>query len=136
MRGGGEPARCRQFPTCPPSFSFLPSLTHASITALSFIFFSFALDPAPRGIHVQARPVPLLLTNQTPLPSYQLGFPSLPAQPPTAEELAADEKTLQDLHHLLMETQMMEGKLVCGNCGHEYAVREGIANFLLPSHLV
>lgn len=30
----------------------------------------------------------------------------------------------------------MEGKLVCGACGHEYAVKEGIANFLLPNHLV
>jgi len=66
----------------------------------------------------------------------QLGFPELPEQPPTAEELEADEKTLKDLHTLLMETQMNEGKLVCGHCGHEYAVREGIANFLLPSHLV
>lgn len=52
------------------------------------------------------------------------------------EELQADEKTLKDLHNLLMETQIMEGKLVCRNCQHEYAVREGIANFLLPSHLV
>ncbi|RYP52828.1 hypothetical protein DL768_002077 [Monosporascus sp. mg162] len=66
----------------------------------------------------------------------ELSFPALPPQPPTAEELRGDEKTLRDLHGLLMETQMMEGKLVCGNCGHEYAVREGIANFLLPSHLV
>jgi multifunctional methyltransferase subunit TRM112 len=66
----------------------------------------------------------------------QLGFPQLPEQPPTAEELEADEKMLKELHTLLMETQMNEGKLVCGLCGHEYAVREGIANFLLPSHLV
>ena len=66
----------------------------------------------------------------------QLGFPSLPADPPTAEELAVDEKMQRDLHQLLVETQMSEGKLVCGNCGHEYAVKEGIANFLLPSHLV
>ena len=66
----------------------------------------------------------------------QLGFPALPENPPTVEELEADEKTLKDLHSLLMETQIMEGKLVCGCCGHEYAVREGIANFLLPSHLV
>ena len=29
----------------------------------------------------------------------------------------------------------MEGSLVCGNCGHEYSIKEGIANFLLPSHL-
>jgi multifunctional methyltransferase subunit TRM112 len=66
----------------------------------------------------------------------QLGFPTLPASPPTAEELAADEKMQRELHALLMETQISEGKLVCGNCGHEYAIHEGIANFLLPSHLV
>jgi multifunctional methyltransferase subunit TRM112 len=65
-----------------------------------------------------------------------LGFPELPEQSPTAEQLQADEKMMQDLHHLLLETQMSEGKLVCANCGHEYAVKEGIANFLLPSHLV
>ncbi|KAM3509741.1 hypothetical protein MY10362_000415 [Beauveria mimosiformis] len=68
--------------------------------------------------------------------SSELGFPQLPEQAPTAEELQADEKTLKDLHHLLLETQISEGKLVCGNCGHEYAIKEGIANFLLPSHLV
>jgi multifunctional methyltransferase subunit TRM112 len=66
----------------------------------------------------------------------QLGFPQLPEQAPTAVELKGDDKTLRDLHHLLLETQMSEGKLVCGSCGHEYAVKEGIANFLLPSHLV
>jgi multifunctional methyltransferase subunit TRM112 len=42
----------------------------------------------------------------------------------------------KDLHRLLMETTIQEGKLVCRACGHEYAVKEGIANFLLPSHLV
>lgn len=66
----------------------------------------------------------------------QLGFPDLPESAPTQEDLENDEKTLKDLHNLLIETQMMEGKLVCGHCGHEYAVREGIANFLLPTHLV
>ncbi|KAL7625441.1 type I protein arginine N-methyltransferase Rmt1 [Parahypoxylon ruwenzoriense] len=66
----------------------------------------------------------------------ELGFPALPPQPPSEEDLRRDEKALRDLHGLLMETQMVEGKLVCANCGHEYAVREGIANFLLPSHLV
>ncbi|ATY66503.1 hypothetical protein CCM_03914 [Cordyceps militaris CM01] len=68
--------------------------------------------------------------------SSELGFPQLPEQAPTAEQLQADEKILKDLHHLLLETQISEGKLVCGNCGHEYAIKEGIANFLLPSHLV
>ena len=60
----------------------------------------------------------------------------MPAQPPTAEELESNEAMLKELHTLLLETQIMEGKLVCGNCGHEYNIREGIANFLLPSHLV
>ncbi|KAI9755141.1 MAG: hypothetical protein M4579_004407 [Chaenotheca gracillima] len=54
-------------------------------------------------------------------------------QPNTPEE---NDKILRDLHSLLIETEVMEGKLVCGNCGHEYAIKEGIANFLLPEHLV
>lgn len=45
-------------------------------------------------------------------------------------------QTLKDLHTLLMETGVQSGKLVCGSCEHEYAVKEGIANFLLPSHMV
>lgn len=46
-----------------------------------------------------------------------------------------DEKIMRDLHTLLLETEVREGKMVCGNCGHEYKIKEGIANFLLPSHL-
>lgn len=52
------------------------------------------------------------------------------------EEKKEPSQLARDLHRLLMETCIQEGKLVCGNCGHEYAVKEGIANFLLPSHLV
>ena len=48
----------------------------------------------------------------------------------------AEDKLWRDLHKLLLETQVVEGKMVCGNCGHEYVVKEGIANFLLPNHLV
>lgn len=66
----------------------------------------------------------------------KLGFPQLPEEAPTAEALKTDEKLAADLHKLLMETHLVEGKLACGNCGHEYPIREGIANFLLPSHLV
>ncbi|KAK4164921.1 peptidyl-prolyl cis-trans isomerase B [Cladorrhinum sp. PSN259] len=80
--------------------------------------------------------LPRLDWNALRTTSTELGFPALPEQPPTLEELESDEKTLKDLHALLMETNLMEGKLVCGHCGHEYAVKEGIANFLLPSHLV
>ncbi|KAF2671270.1 hypothetical protein BT63DRAFT_211788 [Microthyrium microscopicum] len=52
------------------------------------------------------------------------------------EETREASQLAKDLHHLLLETTMQEGKLVCGCCGHEYAVKEGIANFLLPAHLV
>lgn len=42
---------------------------------------------------------------------------------------------MRSVHTLLLETEVMEGKMVCGNCGHEYKIKEGIANFLLPNHL-
>ena len=57
-----------------------------------------------------------------------------PAEP--EPEASEREQLLRDLHKLLLETQVMEGKMVCGNCGHEYKIKEGIANFLLPNHLV
>ncbi|CZR69160.1 probable TRM112 Subunit of an adoMet-dependent tRNA methyltransferase (MTase) complex (Trm11p-Trm112p) [Phialocephala subalpina] len=66
----------------------------------------------------------------------ELGFPTLPALPPTRDELESNEKMMSELHTLLLETQISEGSLVCGNCGHEYKIKEGIANFLLPNHLV
>ena len=70
----------------------------------------------------------------------QLGLPALPDVVPEAEVLMTDDnepsQTLKDLHTLLMETSVQSGKLVCGSCEHEYAVKEGIANFLLPSHMV
>ncbi|KAL6709691.1 hypothetical protein ACN47E_001119 [Coniothyrium glycines] len=78
----------------------------------------------------------------------ELGLPALPAQAPTPADLVeekpaepenADEtpsQTARDLHRVLLETCIQEGKLVCGSCGHEYAVKEGVANFLLPGHLV
>ncbi|KAJ5364463.1 Multifunctional methyltransferase subunit trm112 [Penicillium cataractarum] len=65
----------------------------------------------------------------------ELGFPTLPETKPEGDALN-EEQTLKDLHRLLLETQVIEGKLVCGNCGHQYVIKEGIANFLLPSHLV
>lgn len=73
------------------------------------------------------------------LPS-QLGLPSLPEKAPEENDLMTEDnepsQTLKDLHTLLMETSVQNGKLVCGSCQHEYAVKEGIANFLLPSHMV
>ncbi|KAL8726046.1 MAG: hypothetical protein Q9166_006961 [cf. Caloplaca sp. 2 TL-2023] len=67
----------------------------------------------------------------------ELGFTNLPAtKPEGSSETEEEQKTMRDLHMLLMETEVVEGKMVCGNCGHEYKIKEGIANFLLPNHLV
>ncbi|KAI4103698.1 MAG: hypothetical protein L6R37_003704 [Teloschistes peruensis] len=66
----------------------------------------------------------------------ELGFTDLPATKPEGPcETEEEQKTMRDLHTLLLETEVMEGKMVCGNCGHEYKIKEGIANFLLPNHL-
>lgn len=48
----------------------------------------------------------------------------------------AQGEVLRKLHNLLLETGVVEGKLVCGNCGFEYPIKEGVGNFLLPAHLV
>ena len=63
-------------------------------------------------------------------------IPNLPADAPTPAEVEANPQMAQELHKLLLETQINEGSLACRNCGHEYAVKEGIPNFLLPNHLV
>lgn len=52
------------------------------------------------------------------------------------EEELEPTQLAKDLHRLLWETSILAGELVCASCGHEYAIKEGIANFLLPSHLV
>ena len=46
------------------------------------------------------------------------------------------EEVLLRLHKLLLETGVVEGKLVCRNCGFEYPIKDGVGNFLLPPHLV
>ncbi|CAF9924568.1 MAG: type I protein arginine N-methyltransferase Rmt1 [Heterodermia speciosa] len=69
------------------------------------------------------------------VPEEKPELPALDASSSTDTIEPADEKTLRELHTLLLETEVREGKLVCGNCGHEYKIKEGIANFLLPSHL-
>ncbi|KAF1964993.1 Trm112p-domain-containing protein [Bimuria novae-zelandiae CBS 107.79] len=80
----------------------------------------------------------------------ELGLPELPETAPTRDHLVegkeeakegeeVDEvpsQTARDLHRVLLETTVKEGKLVCGNCAHEYKVMEGVPNFLLPGHLV
>lgn len=56
---------------------------------------------------------------------------------PREEEGESDkkDKVLRQLHTILLETSVTEGKLVCGKCGFEYPIKEGVGNFLLPANL-
>ncbi|CAI6341573.1 unnamed protein product [Periconia digitata] len=102
--------------------------------------------------------LPRLMWEEIRVIASELGLPSLPTTPPTREDLVegasqaqateqaegeavaeveeVPSQTAKDLHRILLETGIKEGKLVCGNCAHEYKVMEGVANFLLPGHLV
>ncbi|KAJ4344724.1 uncharacterized protein N0V89_012468 [Didymosphaeria variabile] len=94
--------------------------------------------------------LPRLMWDELRTITSELGLPELPPAAPTREDLvepgaqAAEgeeveeqpSQTAKDLHRVLLETTVKEGKLACGNCGHEYKVMEGVPNFLLPGHLV
>ncbi|KAI9295082.1 Trm112p-domain-containing protein [Neoconidiobolus thromboides FSU 785] len=60
----------------------------------------------------------------------ELGLPGLPESLP--EHL--DEDLLRLLHNILLETQIKSGLMVCNNCQHPFAIKDGIANMLLAEH--
>jgi len=62
-----------------------------------------------------------------------LGNTDLPPTKPEADE--SNEQLLRDLHALLLETQIKDGKMTCKNCGNLYHIKNTIPNFLLPPHL-
>lgn len=67
----------------------------------------------------------------------QMEIDSAPQKGAAAKEEDIDkkEKVLRQLHTLLLEMSVSEGKLACGKCGFEYPIKEGVGNFLLPAHL-
>lgn len=66
-----------------------------------------------------------------------LGNTSLPPiKPENLDPIMEDDQPiLKDLHTLLVETQITEGKMTCKNCSHVYHIKNSIPNFLLPPHL-
>lgn len=46
------------------------------------------------------------------------------------------DQILKSLHNVLLETNVREGQMRCGRCGHIYPIKEGIANMLLAEHEV
>ena len=41
------------------------------------------------------------------------------------------DEVLMQIHHALLELEVMSGKLVCAHCGREYVIEPGIHNVLL-----
>lgn len=65
-----------------------------------------------------------------------LGKHDLPQDKPELDPIMEDDKlVLQDLHNLLVESNIIDGKMVCNNCEHIYYIKNSIPNFLLPPHL-
>ena len=66
-----------------------------------------------------------------------LGNESLPpTKPEDLDPIMEDNQAIiKDLHTLLVETQIIEGKMICKNCQHIYYIKNSIPNFLLPPHL-
>ncbi|KAJ9116442.1 hypothetical protein QFC22_004884 [Naganishia vaughanmartiniae] len=65
-----------------------------------------------------------------------LGNDSLPDEMPEDKEELRSEEFLTKLHHVLMETHVEEGAMVCQGCGHVYQISSGIPNMLLAEHEV
>ena len=58
-----------------------------------------------------------------------MGLSTLPPQ--LTQELADDSEFLKALHHVLMNVHLVRGVLTCPDTGREFAVRDGIPEFML-----
>merc|ERR1711953_1425066 len=49
----------------------------------------------------------------------------------TKSQLIENEEFLKDLHHVLLEVEVVEGNLVCPESGRKFPISKGIPNMLL-----
>ncbi|OQR88542.1 hypothetical protein THRCLA_22847 [Thraustotheca clavata] len=62
----------------------------------------------------------------------QLHHPELPPLPTMLPSNATeDEEFLKAVHHILFDAEVIEGELVCNNCGRSYPITGGVPNMLL-----
>lgn len=52
----------------------------------------------------------------------------LPVEPPCTSE--SDDSTMKQVHHALLEIEVVEGDLVCPETGRKFAIKKGIPNML------
>ncbi|KDO24384.1 hypothetical protein SPRG_10462 [Saprolegnia parasitica CBS 223.65] len=62
----------------------------------------------------------------------QLNHPELPSLPTTLPaNYEDDEDLLRAVHHIIFGAEIIEGELVCNNCGRSYPISGGVPNMLL-----
>ncbi|KAG9298646.1 hypothetical protein G9A89_012714 [Geosiphon pyriformis] len=61
----------------------------------------------------------------------QLGITNLPQVVPNTAGQDLEDLFLRNLHHVLLETHIQQGKMTCPNCSHVYPIKDGIPNMLL-----
>ncbi|CAG8702550.1 9042_t:CDS:2 [Ambispora leptoticha] len=66
----------------------------------------------------------------------KLGITTLPDKLPDTPIQEIDEKFLKDLHRVLLETHIQQGRMTCPNCQHVYPIKDGIPNMLLNENEV
>lgn len=58
-----------------------------------------------------------------------LGLDGLPGTLPAPTEMT--DEFLRRVHHILLETKVQQGRMVCKGCGHVFPIKDGIPNMLL-----
>uniref|UniRef100_A0AAV1TQK0 Multifunctional methyltransferase subunit TRM112 n=1 Tax=Peronospora matthiolae TaxID=2874970 RepID=A0AAV1TQK0_9STRA len=63
----------------------------------------------------------------------ELNHPEVPTLPEqiSMDDLAEQDDLLQLIHRVLFDTNLVEGELVCRNCGRSYPVSNAVPNMLL-----
>lgn len=60
-----------------------------------------------------------------------MGLPPNSLPPNLTDEMVQDEAFLKALYHVLMNVHLVRGVLTCPDTGREFAVTDGIIDFML-----
>ncbi|CAG8484878.1 6860_t:CDS:2 [Acaulospora morrowiae] len=75
--------------------------------------------------------IPKLDWNALVVTAKKVGITAVPDVLPETMNEDIDENFLRNLHRILLETHVQQGKMTCPNCKHVYSIRDGIPNMLL-----
>ncbi|GLD92427.1 hypothetical protein PINS_up000960 [Pythium insidiosum] len=62
----------------------------------------------------------------------ELNHPDVPVLPDTLpQDLSNEEDLLKQIHRVILDTNIVEGELVCNNCARSYPVTNAVPNMML-----